>query len=72
MSFFLQAPADVIYGYYRPWAEVDNFTSKCNAVIRYCICQDLKAITVSVSLCHRGGRMENINAWYLNTHMVYL
>jgi hypothetical protein len=27
---------------------------------------------VSVSLCHRGGRMENINAWYLNTHMVYL
>ncbi len=26
----------------------------------------------SVSLCHRGGRMENINAWYLNTHMVYL
>ncbi len=25
-----------------------------------------------VSLCHRGGRMENINAWYLNTHMVYL
>ncbi len=27
---------------------------------------------ISVSLCHRGGRMENINAWYLNTHMVYL
>jgi hypothetical protein len=26
----------------------------------------------NVSLCHRGGRMENINAWYLNTHMVYL
>jgi hypothetical protein len=25
-----------------------------------------------VSLCHRGGRVENINAWYLNTHMVYL
>ncbi len=29
-------------------------------------------VSVSVSLCHRGGRMENINAWYLNTHMVYL
>jgi hypothetical protein len=28
--------------------------------------------TSTVSLCHRGGRMENINAWYLNTHMVYL
>jgi hypothetical protein len=26
----------------------------------------------SVSRCHRGGRMRNINAWYLNTHMVYL
>ncbi len=26
----------------------------------------------TVSRCHRGGRMENINAWYLNTHMVYL
>ncbi len=25
-----------------------------------------------VSRCHRGGRMRNINAWYLNTHMVYL
>jgi hypothetical protein len=21
---------------------------------------------------HRGGRTGNINAWYLNTHMVYL
>jgi hypothetical protein len=21
---------------------------------------------------HRGGRAGNINAWYLNTHMVYL
>jgi hypothetical protein len=26
----------------------------------------------TVSRCHRGGRMRNINAWYLNTHMVYL
>ncbi len=26
----------------------------------------------SVTRCHRGGRMRNINAWYLNTHMVYL
>ena len=25
-----------------------------------------------VSRCHQGGRMRNINAWYLNTHMVYL
>jgi hypothetical protein len=25
-----------------------------------------------VSLCHRGGRIQKINAWYLNTHMVYL
>jgi hypothetical protein len=31
-----------------------------------------RQIIVPVSLCHRGGRMENINAWYLNTHMVYL
>jgi hypothetical protein len=31
-----------------------------------------KTGAVCVSLCHRGGRMENINAWYLNTHMVYL
>ncbi len=29
-------------------------------------------LVIPVSLCHRGGRMENINAWYLNTHMVYL
>jgi hypothetical protein len=21
---------------------------------------------------HRGGRISKINAWYLNTHMVYL
>ncbi len=21
---------------------------------------------------HRGGRIQKINAWYLNTHMVYL
>ena len=27
---------------------------------------------VSVSLRHRGGRIQKINAWYLNTHMVYL
>jgi hypothetical protein len=46
MSFFLQATADVRYGCYRPWAEVDNITSKCKAVIRYCICQDHKVITV--------------------------
>jgi hypothetical protein len=26
----------------------------------------------NVSLCHRGGRIQKINAWYLNTHMVYL
>ncbi len=26
----------------------------------------------SVSHRHRGGRTGNINAWYLNTHMVYL
>ncbi len=26
----------------------------------------------SVSLRHRGGRIQKINAWYLNTHMVYL
>jgi hypothetical protein len=25
-----------------------------------------------VSLRHRGGRIQKINAWYLNTHMVYL
>jgi hypothetical protein len=29
-------------------------------------------VNVIVSRCHRGGRMRNINAWYLNTHMVYL
>jgi hypothetical protein len=27
---------------------------------------------ITVSLCHRGGRIQKINAWYLNTHMVYL
>ncbi len=26
----------------------------------------------TVSLRHRGGRIQKINAWYLNTHMVYL
>jgi hypothetical protein len=26
----------------------------------------------SVPYRHRGGRMKKINAWYLNTHMVYL
>ncbi len=25
-----------------------------------------------VSLRHRGGHIQKINAWYLNTHMVYL
>jgi hypothetical protein len=29
-------------------------------------------LEVVVTRCHRGGRMRNINAWYLNTHMVYL
>jgi hypothetical protein len=29
-------------------------------------------VHIHVSRCHRGGRMRNINAWYLNTHMVYL
>jgi hypothetical protein len=33
---------------------------------------DNATVVTTVSLCHRGGRMENINAWYLNTHMVYL
>jgi hypothetical protein len=28
--------------------------------------------SVSVPYRHRGGRMKNINSWYLNTHMVYL
>jgi hypothetical protein len=35
----------------------------------------LVSISVSigtVSLRHRGGRIQKINAWYLNTHMVYL
>jgi hypothetical protein len=27
---------------------------------------------VNVSHRHRGGRIQKINAWYLNTHMVYL
>ncbi len=27
---------------------------------------------VSVPYRHRGGRIQKINAWYLNTHMVYL
>ncbi len=27
---------------------------------------------ILVSLRHRGGRIQKINAWYLNTHMVYL
>jgi hypothetical protein len=27
---------------------------------------------VTVLHRHRGGRTGNINAWYLNTHMVYL
>jgi hypothetical protein len=27
---------------------------------------------IPVSLRHRGGRIQKINAWYLNTHMVYL
>ena len=31
-----------------------------------------KITVVTVSLCHRGGRIQKINAWYLNTHMVYL
>ncbi len=25
-----------------------------------------------VTLCHGGGWSRKINAWYLNTHMVYL
>ncbi len=29
-------------------------------------------IYVCVSHRHRGGRIQKINAWYLNTHMVYL
>ncbi len=29
-------------------------------------------IVMCVSLRHRGGRIQRINAWYLNTHMVYL
>ncbi len=29
-------------------------------------------VSIIVPRCHRGGRMRNINAWYLNTHMVYL
>ncbi len=29
-------------------------------------------VYIAVSLCHRGGRIQKINAWYLNTHMVYL
>ncbi len=27
---------------------------------------------LSVLHRHRGGRTGNVNAWYLNTHMVYL
>ncbi len=27
---------------------------------------------ITVSHRHRGGRIQKINAWYLNTHMVYL
>jgi hypothetical protein len=32
----------------------------------------LSILRISVSRRHRGGRMQKINAWYLNTHMVYL
>ncbi len=32
----------------------------------------MSMIVIGVTRCHRGGRMRNINAWYLNTHMVYL
>ncbi len=27
---------------------------------------------INCSVRHGGGRMKKINAWYLNTHMVYL
>jgi hypothetical protein len=27
---------------------------------------------ITVPYRHGGGRMKKINAWYLNTHMVYL
>ncbi len=40
----------------------------------YCkkMSQHLKSSSGSVLHRHRGGRTGNINAWYLNTHMVYL
>ncbi len=44
----------------------DQITDKRGLVVIW------KSYKTIVSLCHRGGRMENINAWYLNTHMVYL
>ncbi len=34
--------------------------------------QKARGCAIIVSRCHRGGRMRNINAWYLDTHMVYL
>ncbi len=30
------------------------------------------AVIIIVLHRHRGGRAGNINAWYLNSHMVYL
>ncbi len=47
----------------------ERMSAKCPALAT--LDSETKMI-VNVSLCHRGGRMENINAWYLNTHMVYL
>ncbi len=42
-------------------------------ILKYIVwTQTQNSIFVIVSLCHRGGRIQKINAWYLNTHMVYL
>jgi hypothetical protein len=50
------------------WNEaMKDVFARCSKKMAFQVC------TVIIVLHrHRGGRMENINAWYLNTHMVYL
>ncbi len=45
---------------------------KINQNSKHAFILGTQVLMVAVSLRHRGGRIQKINAWYLNTHMVYL
>jgi hypothetical protein len=54
------------------WANRVAIVSSVITKIFLTLCNAWTVTFKPVPYRHRGGRIKKINAWYLNTHMVYL